>query len=94
VLAVHAFHLLICLLHCTALMRLLLTRVQVIVTTCNGAGERRLQRQSFRVVVMDEASQATEPASLVPLLKGAECVVMAGDQRQLPPTVISQRAVE
>ncbi|KAI3430973.1 hypothetical protein D9Q98_009377 [Chlorella vulgaris] len=66
----------------------------VIVTTCNGAGERRLQRQSFRVVVMDEASQATEPASLVPLLKGAECVVMAGDQRQLPPTVISQRAVE
>ena len=38
--------------------------------------------------------QATEPASLVPLVKGAECVIMAGDQKQLPPTVLSKKALE
>lgn len=31
--------------------------------------------------------------SLVPLVKGAECVVMAGDQCQLPPTVLSREAL-
>jgi superfamily I DNA and/or RNA helicase len=37
--------------------------------------------------------QATEPATLVPLTKGAQCVVMAGDPRQLPPTVVSRKWV-
>lgn len=31
--------------------------------------------------------------SLVPLVKAAECVVMAGDQCQLPPTVLSREAL-
>ena len=62
--------------------------------TCNGAGDARLEAQCFRIVVLDECAQATEPSSLVPLVKGAQCVVMAGDQRQLPPTVVSERAKE
>ena len=66
----------------------------MVVATCNGAGEARLRSQRFRVVVLDEASQATEASSLVPLVKGAECLVLAGDQKQLPPTVLSQRAVQ
>jgi regulator of nonsense transcripts 1 len=65
---------------------------QVVVSTCAGAGEARLDPLRFRVVVLDEASQATEPSSLVPLVRGAQSVVMAGDQRQLPPTVLSQQA--
>ena len=36
--------------------------------------------------------QATEPASLVPLVRGARQLVLAGDHRQLPPTAISRRA--
>ncbi len=35
--------------------------------------------------------QATEPATLVPLTKGAQCVVLAGDPKQLPPTVTSKK---
>lgn len=35
------------------------------------------------MVVVDEASQATEPATLVPLTRGAHCAVLAGDPRQV-----------
>jgi superfamily I DNA and/or RNA helicase len=44
------------------------------------------------MVVIDEASQATEPATLVPLTRGAHCAVLAGDPCQLPPTIVSDRA--
>lgn len=46
----------------------------------------------FNVVVIDEATQATEPATLVPLTQGAQCAIMAGDPCQLPPTIISREA--
>lgn len=35
--------------------------------------------------------QATEPASLIPLLCNCEAAVLVGDPCQLPPTVISTR---
>lgn len=71
----------------------ILASCSVVVATCSGAGEARLQDWTWRVVVVDEATQATEPSTLVALTKGAECVVMAGDHAQLPPTVVSQEAI-
>lgn len=69
--------------------------LQVVAATCSGAGdEGRLKDQTFRVVVIDEATQATEPSTLIPLVRGAESVVMAGDPQQLPPTVVSMAAAE
>jgi hypothetical protein len=67
---------------------------QIVVGTCASAGEPRLADRQFRVVVIDEATQATEPSTLVALTKGAECVVMAGDHAQLPPTVVSRVAIK
>ncbi len=65
----------------------------MVAATCAGAGdEARLHNQIFRMVVIDEATQATEPSTLIPLVRGAESVVMAGDPKQLPPTVISRGA--
>lgn len=47
------------------------------------------------VCIVDEATQATEPAALVPILRAAaDCIVLAGDAIQLPPTVISKEALE
>jgi hypothetical protein len=43
------------------------------------------------VVVVDEAAQAVEPATLVPLAHGgAKQVFLVGDPVQLPATVMSQ----
>lgn len=56
-------------------------------TTCIGAGIGLLRNQTFEVVIIDEASQQTEPASLVPLTKGCQRALLVGDHVQLRPTV-------
>lgn len=66
----------------------------VVVATCSGVGDPRLSGRKFPLVVIDESTQATEAATLVPLVLGAESVVMAGDPEQLWPIVMSQKAVE
>ena len=63
----------------------------MVAATCVGAGDTRLEGKTFRLCCLDEASQAVEPAALVPLLKGCEAAVMVGDACQLPPTVISRQ---
>ena len=70
----------------------ILDRAQVLCCTCIGSGHELLDGRKFLRVLIDEATQATEPASLVPLVRGARQMVMIGDHRQLPPTVISRRA--
>ncbi len=69
-----------------------LRRAEVICATCAGAGSDILERFSFQACLIDEATQATEPATVVPLTKGCSQVVLIGDQKQLPPTIISRDA--
>lgn len=47
----------------------------------------------FNVVIMDEAAQAVEPSTLIPLRYGCTRVVLVGDPAQLPATVISRHAI-
>ncbi|MEE3082852.1 MAG: AAA domain-containing protein [Candidatus Thermoplasmatota archaeon] len=70
----------------------IIEHAEVICATCVGAGHRLLESRRFPMMLMDEATQATEPAALIPLVKGARHVVLVGDHRQLPPTVLSRRA--
>lgn len=60
---------------------------EIIFTTCIGSAIGLLREQEFEIVIVDEASQQTEPASLVPLVKGCSKVVLVGDHVQLRPTV-------
>jgi len=69
-----------------------LEQSDVIVCTCVSAGDKRIADCSFRVVIIDEATQAVAPSAFIGLVMGAECVVMAGDDAQLPPTVLSEKA--
>ncbi|NPB07958.1 MAG: IGHMBP2 family helicase [Aquificae bacterium] len=64
---------------------------QVVCTTNASAGSEVLEGFSFDSAVIDEATQATEPSALVPVTK-AKRVIMAGDHKQLPPTVLSEKA--
>ena len=47
----------------------------------------------FDVAVIDEATQATIPSVLIPIAK-ARRFVLAGDHKQLPPTILSEEAKE
>ena len=48
----------------------------------------------FPVVFLDEASMSTEPATLIPLMKGCRHVSLIGDHKQLPPVILSSEARE
>jgi len=50
--------------------------------------------RAFDTVIVDEAGQATEASTLVPLQFGAQQLVLIGDPQQLPATVLSQAAAE
>jgi ATP-dependent RNA/DNA helicase IGHMBP2 len=72
--------------------REIIQNAQVVLTT-HGGTSSMLNRQKFDLVVMDEASQATEPLSWIPITLGKK-VVFAGDANQLPPTIYSKEAAE
>ena len=67
----------------------ILGAAEVIATTCTGAGSSMLKGLAFPFVLIDEATQATEPVSLVSIVHQCEQLVLIGDPEQLPPTLIS-----
>lgn len=69
----------------------LLKSSSVVTATLVGSAHRHLSGIDFDVVIIDEAAQALEPATWIPLLKGKRAV-LAGDPFQLPPTVKSLEA--
>jgi len=71
----------------------ILEKSMVICSTNSSAGSDLLKDIIFDIVCIDEASQSTEPETLIPLVKGKKWV-LAGDHKQLPPTVKSNDAKE
>src|SRR5690606_7917001 len=67
-----------------------LEKADVVCATLTGLGHR-LRDRRFTLLIVDEATQATVPATVLGLLK-ADRAVLAGDQHQLPPMVLSQEA--
>lgn len=70
----------------------ILSSHDVICSTCVSAGHELLQGICFPFVLIDEASQSVEPATIIPIMKGSQQVVLVGDHHQLPPTVTSFEA--
>ena len=65
----------------------------VILATNSSAALESIARVKFDVAIIDEASQATIPSVLIPIAKSHR-FILAGDHKQLPPTIISDRAGE
>ncbi|RJS71285.1 IGHMBP2 family helicase [Methanophagales archaeon] len=70
----------------------ILRNAAVICVTNSTAGSELLGGEKFDFAVIDEATQSTEPSSLIPVLK-AKRFIMAGDHKQLPPTVLNEEAM-
>ncbi|KAF9480305.1 P-loop containing nucleoside triphosphate hydrolase protein [Pholiota conissans] len=76
------------------MLRDVVTSADVICTTCITAACHALNIIDLPIVFIDEASMSTEPASLIPLMKGSQHVSLIGDHKQLPPVIISHQAKE
>ncbi|CAM9265858.1 unnamed protein product [Ectocarpus sp. 4 AP-2014] len=57
-----------------------------------AAGREGQTILGFDAVVMDEAAQAVEPSSIIPLKYNPRAVIMVGDPAQLPATIFSKDA--
>ena len=68
-----------------------LDRADVVLATLTSLDGPALAGRRFALAVVDEATQAVEPAACLALLR-ADRAVLAGDHLQLPPTVLSAEA--
>ncbi|CAF1514128.1 unnamed protein product [Adineta ricciae] len=67
-------------------IREVLSNCQILCMTCSGVGilEPSLK---FPFILIDEASQITEPNILISLVRITDQIVLVGDQKQLPPII-------
>lgn len=65
----------------------------VVVSTNSTAAHEVIRNTKFDVSIIDEASQTTIPSVLIPIAK-AHRFILAGDHKQLPPTILSDKAYE
>lgn len=73
------------------IMNDVLQNSQAICCTLVGASHPVLRGRKYKTAFIDEAGQALEPASWIPILR-AERIIFAGDHQQLPPTIKSNEA--
>ncbi len=69
----------------------ILDTADILCATTTGLDDNVLGGRRFDLAVIDEACQSTEPGCWIAVGR-ADRVVLAGDHRQLPPTVLSAEA--
>ncbi|OEH80360.1 putative ATP-dependent helicase [Cyclospora cayetanensis] len=74
------------------LVREAVRKYSVIIATCVGSGHEMFDDVTFERVIIDECAQSIEPSNLIPLGHGCRSVVLIGDHKQLPPTIVSREA--
>lgn len=71
----------------------IVSNAEVITATLVGANYFQIKGLKYKTIFIDEAAQALEPATWIPILKTKK-VVFAGDHCQLPPTIKSFEAAQ
>jgi senataxin len=74
----------------------ILSSVKIVCSTLSMAGSNILTslNQKFDTVVIDEAAQAIETSTLIPLKYNCERLILVGDPKQLAATVFSRTALK
>lgn len=68
----------------------ILDTTHIVLTTLGTSGARAFESaDKFEVVVIDEAAQSVEPATLMALHLGSKHAILVGDPQQLPATIFS-----
>ncbi|MCB9799722.1 MAG: AAA family ATPase [Candidatus Omnitrophica bacterium] len=62
----------------------------IVVATLHGCADPLIKAKEFDWVIIDEATQGTEPGTWIALLRCGK-LILAGDHKQLPPTVHSPK---
>lgn len=75
------------------IIREIIDESDVVVSTNSSAALESISNTKFDVAVIDEASQTTIPSVLIPIAK-AHRFILAGDHKQLPPTILSDKAYQ
>lgn len=70
----------------------LLRNASIVCTTLSSSGSEALTVEKFNLLIIDEACQATEISSIIPLKFSPDKVILVGDPKQLPPTILSENS--
>ena len=71
----------------------IMNEAQLVFSTVSGGGGNIFYKQNFDVAIIDEATQLVEAATSIMILNPKlKCLILAGDNKQLPSTVLSDLA--
>ncbi|EDW40653.1 GM24969 [Drosophila sechellia] len=70
------------------------TRANIICTTLSSCVKLANYIDFFDICIVDEATQCTEPWTLLPMRFGLTHMVLVGDMQQLPAVVLSKKAID
>ncbi len=71
---------------------MIIKEAQIVFMTLSTSGSEKVKKNLGKVemLIVDEAAQATELATIIPLFYSPRKVVLVGDRMQLPPCIISK----
>ncbi|KAK5577040.1 hypothetical protein RB653_001977 [Dictyostelium firmibasis] len=80
----------------SSIRNILLDEADIVATTLSFSGSTLLTKMAggFDIVIIDEAAQAVETSTLIPIQHNCKKVVLVGDPKQLPATIISPLAIK
>ena len=67
---------------------------KIIFSTLSLTGNKKFEGLQFDYLIVDEACQSNELETLIALQLNPSKVVLVGDEKQLPPTVMSKNHAE
>ena len=67
---------------------------EVILCTNVGSANEYLKNSKFSMVIIEESSQSTELSTVIPLIHHCNQLILIGDHKQLPPTIISKTSLK